>query len=85
MTFHNVDTAIGLHYNITIPGKEVSENFVATTSQCHDDDYRLVVCEDMTALDEPTISTQTKKQLLDGQLIIIHNGITYNVLGGIVK
>ena len=38
-----------------------------------------------TALTTPTVDTQTKKVWQDGQLIIIHNGVKYNIMGAIIK
>lgn len=88
MTFPNVDVAIGLSYNITIPGKEQSINFVANASECRDENYHLLLeCSDVTAMPESILSHDlyTRKQLRDGQLVIIHNGFMYNILGSRVE
>ena len=87
ITFPEVDTAVGVNYNITIPGKEKSDDFIATASECRTDDYSLIACADETAVSESVVSpvVTTRKQLLNGQLQIIHNGITYDVMGNVVE
>ena len=87
ITFPEVNTAIGLNYNLTIPGKEKSSDFVATASECRGEDYSIIDCVVGTALPESIISRieTTKKLLQNGKLQIIHNGITYDVMGNVVE
>jgi hypothetical protein len=87
MTFPEVDTAVGVNYNITIPGKEHSSDFIATGSECRTEDYSIIECVIPTVLPESIMppTEMTKKILRNGQLQIIHNGITYNVMGDVVE
>ena len=86
MTFDEVDIAVGISYKLTVPGQDDSMEFKATTSQCHNEDYSLLDCQEpSTSLQITESANQAEKMMRNGNLVIIHNGVTYNVLGRIIE
>lgn len=72
----NPATAIGFWAN---PGEETTASFTIRNVKVY------YTADETTGLSAQTVKTASKKIIKDGQVLIVRDGVQYNILGSVVK
>lgn len=79
--FKDVNASLGVTFKLNKGDKEIK----ATESTCYDVDGNILSCPGATALTNTEVENAVVKVIRNGQVLIVREGVTYNMMGQTIQ